>query len=190
MVQQPVMEPTRRRFTVDEYHCMGQAGILRNDERVELLDGEIMLMPPIGSGHGGGVLRFSTRFSRRLGERVLVNVQNPLRLSAGAEPIPDIALLRPRDDFYATSHPGPEDVLLVVEVADTSLRYDRGTKLAVYAAANVAEVWIADLQGRRLLVYRAPKDGEYTEMLIIGRDGSVAPLTFPDEVFLVAELLD
>ncbi|MHB8574583.1 MAG: Uma2 family endonuclease [Dehalococcoidia bacterium] len=181
--------PARRCFDVDEYYRMGEAGILGVDERVELLEGEIITMPPIGSGHSGGVNRLAQPFFARLAGRAIVSVQNPVRLSSGSEPVPDIVLLRPRADFYTASHPGPDDVLLLIEVADSSLGYDRGRKLAVYAVAGIAEYWIIDLRGGRILIYRHPKDGEFTQMLIAERDATISSLAFPDVLFSAAELL-
>jgi len=119
----------RHRFTVEEYHRMGQAGILSEDDRVELIEGEIVEMAPVGSRHAACVKRLNALLSRRAGGRALVSVQDPIRLGEHSEPQPDLALLKPREDFYAAAHPGPEDVLLVIEVAETSLEYDREVKL-------------------------------------------------------------
>src|SRR5438309_8182250 len=116
-------------FNVDEYYRMAEAGLLSEDDRVELIEGEIIEMSPIGSTHGGTVKRSSTFLNRKLGDAVIVSVQDPVRLNGFSEPQPDIALLKPRKDFYSNSHPTPEDVLLVIEVADTSLQYDRAVKL-------------------------------------------------------------
>ena len=181
--------PTRRRFTVDEYYRMAQAGILHEDDRVELLEGEIVQMAPIGSGHAGRVLRLATWFSARLAGRALVNVQNPVRLSSGSEPEPDIALLRPRPDFYTTAHPRPEDVLLIVEVAETSLTYDRDVKVPLYAAAGIPEVWIVALAAERVLVYRSPHAGRYQHAVTVERGSTLAPAAFPDLALPVGELL-
>ena len=178
----------RRRFTVDEYECMGRAGILHEDERVELVDGEIVEMPPIGPGHGGRTNRLNDVLSGRLSGRAIVAVQNPIRLSRYQEPQPDIALLRRRSDFYTDSHPGPEDVLLVIEVSDTTLAYDRDTKVPMYAAAGIPEVWIADVQHRRLLVYRRPENGVYLDVTVV-EQGAVSPLAFPDLVIRLEEIL-
>ena len=135
----------RRRFTVDEYHRMGQVGILGEDDRVELLEGEIVEMAPIGSRHQATVDRLTRLFSGRMADAVLVRVQGPVRLAEDSEPQPDVTLLRLRDDFYATAHPGPEDVILLVEVSDSSIEYDREVKLPHYARQVIPEVWIVDL---------------------------------------------
>src|SRR2546426_2118990 len=136
----------KRRFTVDEYHRMAEAGIFSEDESVELLEGEIVEMTPISSRHAACVNKLTRLFTRELGERVVVSVQNPVALTETSEPQPDLALLRPRADFYAAGHPGPEDVLLMVEVADTSATSDRAVKVPLYARAGIEEVWLIDLQ--------------------------------------------
>jgi Uma2 family endonuclease len=179
----------RRHFTVDEYYCMAKAGVLREDERVELLDGEIIEMSPIGGRHAGCVDDLGEWFILRLAGRAKVRIQNPVRLSSGSEPEPDIALVRPRSDGYRRGHPGPEDVFLIIEVADTTLDYDRDTKLAFYAAAGIPEVWIWDLQGERVLVHRDPHDGQYRRTSVIERGGVLSPEAFPDLELLVDDFL-
>lgn len=154
-------EPTTRRFTVEEYYRMAEAGILAEDDRVELLDGEIVQISPIGPRHAGTVARLQRTLERRVGERAIVWVQNPIRLSATSEPQPDACLLRPRRDYFTRRHPRPEDVLLVIEVADASLRYDREVKLPAYARAGIPEVWLLDLAGERLGLFRDPIQGGY-----------------------------
>src|SRR5918997_6720202 len=114
----------RRHFTVDDFYRMLEAGILTEDDRVELIDGEIIEMSPIGSRHASCVMRLNAVLTKRLGDTAIVNVQNPLRLSTRSEPLPDCSLLKPREDFYSRAHPTPDDVLLVVEVADSSIGYD------------------------------------------------------------------
>jgi Uma2 family endonuclease len=178
----------RRHFTVDEYYCMAKAGVLREDERVELLDGEIIEMSPIGGRHAGCVDDLGEWFIVRLVGRARVRVQNPVRLSSGSEPEPDIALVRPRPDRYRRGHPGPGDVLLIIEVADTTLDYDRDTKLPFYAAAGIPEVWIWDLNGERVLVYREPHEGQYRRASVIKR-GVLSPMAFPDPELLVDDFL-
>ena len=180
---------TRRRFTVDEYHRMAEAGILDEDDRVELLDGEIVEMTPIGPRHAGGVKRLNRLFTARLGERAIVDVQNPVVLDPHWEPQPDLTLLRPREDFYTGSHPRPEDVLLVVEVGETSLERDRGLKLAAYARARVPEVWWLDLPGEALEVCRDPAPDGYRDVRRLGRGERVAPVAFPDLELTADELL-
>ena len=130
---------TKRRFTVEEYDRIAEAGVLTEDDRVELIDGAIVMMAPIGARHAGTVNYLTRLWTSRLGERAIVQVQNLVRLDLYSKPQPDIALLRPRGDFYRAAHPGPEDVLLVVDVADTSTEADRRVKMPLYARAAVRE---------------------------------------------------
>ena len=155
---------TRRTFTVDEYHKMAEAGILHEDDRVELIEGEIINMTPIGSRHTACVKKLNRLFAELLGSEVIISVQDPLRLGDTSEPEPDIALLRPRPDFYAERHPSADDTLLVVEVADTSLVYDREVKVPLYARAGLAEVWLVDLVQQQVLVHRNPAAQGYQEV--------------------------
>ena len=181
--------PTKRRFTVQEYYCMGEAGILRPDERTELIKGEIYLMPPIGPGHAGGVSRLERSFHRRVADRAEIRGQNPIHLPDDTEPEPDVVLARPRADSYATVHPRAEDLLLVVEVSDTTLRYDREVKLRLYAAAGIPEVWLMDLPRDRIEVHRDPSPDGYRAIAIVPWEGVVTPLAFPDVNIPCAELL-
>lgn len=151
----------RHRLSVDDYQRMGEAGILGEQDRVELIDGEIIDMSPIGAPHAGAVNRLANRIKTALGEGAIVSTQNPIRIDRFNEPEPDIAVLLPRDDFYASAHPGPGDCLLVVEVAETSLRYDREVKLPLYARAGIPEVWLLDIAGRTLWIHTEPADGSY-----------------------------
>jgi Uma2 family endonuclease len=179
---------TRRRFNVDEYYAMARAGILAEDERVELLDGEVVVMTPIGIRHQACVDRLTDAFSRRCTDRAVVRVQGPVRLDEYAEPEPDVALLRRPLERYDVAHPTPEDVLLVVEVADTSLERDRGPKLSFYARAGIVEVWIVNVEAREIEVYRQPSGDRYTEVQHL-RDGKVTPLAFPDETIDIEDIL-
>ena len=154
--------PTRHRLDVAAYYKMAEAGILTRDDRVELIDGEIIDLNPIGSPHASIAKRLNQLFARAAADGiVLVSVQDPLRLDAGNEPQPDLMLLRPRADVYRASHPGAADVLLLIEISDSSLAYDRGRKLALYAQFGVPEVWIVDIFGAAIEVCRQPKDGAY-----------------------------
>ena len=167
------VEPRDRRFTVDEYYRMAEAGIIGPDERVELVDGRIVAMNPIGSPHAWCVKRINGLFSR-LGDRVILSIQDPLRLDDNGEPEPDVVVLRP--DSPEDRHPGPGDVLLVVEVADTSLAYDRGTKAPLYARHGIPELWIVDLGGERVEVHREASPSGYRLVQVFGRGQSVSPL--------------
>lgn len=184
-----VQTKLRRRFSVEEYHRMGEAGILPEDERVELIDGEIVPMSPIGRRHAACVKRTTRLFHIRLAERAVVSVQDPIRLSSGDELQPDIALLRLRADFYEEALPEARGVLLVIEIADSTLSHDRNVKLPLYARAGIPEAWLADLGRRRLEVFREPRDGLYTTHEVHGRDAVVAPPAFPELLIRVAEIL-
>ena len=157
------LAPSRIRFSVDEYYRMVEVGILQPTDRVELLDGEVFHMSPIGSRHAACVDRLLAAFSAGLvskpaQDRPTIRCQSPVRLDQTTEPEPDLALLRPRSDYYAEAHPGPSDVLLVVEVADSSLGFDRAVKLPLYARASITEVWIIDVEERQIQVYRDPSE--------------------------------
>jgi Uma2 family endonuclease len=179
---------SRRRFNVDEYYAMARAGILTEDERVELLDGELIEMTPIGIRHADCVRRLIDTFSRRFARRAILQVQNPVRLDGYSEPEPDVALLRPPLDRYAGAHPKPEDVLLIVEVADTSLTGDRALKLPRYAVAGIVEVWIVNVEAREIEVYRQPSGTRYADVQHL-REGSVTPLAFPGEAIDIEDIL-
>ena len=181
---------SQRRFTVEEFHRMGEAGILHEDDRIELLDGQIIEMAPIGSRHAGCVNRLNRLFTDRLGAAVVVAVQNPLPVSRYTELVPDLMLLRPRDDFYAEAHPGPEDILLVVEVADTTLDYDRRMKIPLYGEAGIQETWLVSLPDRWVEVFRNPS-GEtgYRESFSVPEGQAVESAGIPGLAVKVDELL-
>ena len=178
------------RFTVDEYHRMGEVGIFSEDDRVELLAGEIVEMSPIGPLHASIVDRLNALFSSRLGGEVIVRVQNPLLLRVeDSEPQPDVMLLHPRPDFYALSHPEAQDVYLVIVVADTSLVTDREVKFPIYAKVVVPEAWLLDVVTQRLEVHHHPTPDGYQDVHSFRRGESVAPQAFPHLVLMVDTLL-
>lgn len=154
--------PRRHRLTVADYYRMAEVGILDAESRVELIDGEIIDMPPPGSSHAATVHYLNEVLIRSVGGKASVLIQNPVRLSEYSEPQPDLALLRRRNDFYRDHHPRPDDVLLIVEVAASSLRFDRATKVPLYAQHGIPETWLVDLLGRRLVRHRTPQQGSYT----------------------------
>ena len=180
--------PERRRFTTAEYHTMSELGILGPEERLELLDGEIFRIAAIGSRHAVCVCFLTEWLIARLIGRALIRVQNPIRLDSGAEPEPDVAIVRLPRRRYARSHPTSEDVFLLIEVADTSLPYDRGRKLPLYARAAIPEMWLVDLERERVYVYREPVGGRYRHVERIAAGGTLTPLAFPDLVLSVEEL--
>src|SRR5919199_3640667 len=170
---------TRRRFTTAEYEQMGESGILREDDRVELIDGEVLEMSPIGRRHVACVLRLERLFGERFRDVALVSSQNPVALPPYDEPQPDVALLALRTDFYASALPGAADVRLLVEVADRSARYDRDVKVPRYAQAGIREVWLVDLEHDRLLAYRDPAGDGYQVVQTLRRGGGRSPPRLP-----------
>lgn len=179
----------RHRLTVKDFHRMGEVGILGDDTRVELIQGDLVDMPPIGSEHAGEVMILIHILTRMVGESAIVNAQNPVVLSEDSEPQPDIMLLKPREDFYTRSHPRPDDVLLLIEVADTSAHYDRTVKIPLYAQHGIPEVWLLDLPHKRLDIYRTPRpeQASYQHLEQHG-DGIVSPVLLPGVVINVAGL--
>lgn len=156
---------SRHKLSIDDYHRMGRAGILREDSRVELIEGELIDMAPIGSLHASVVSALSMFFARHVGESAIVWTQNPLRLLPNNEPQPDIALLKPRSDRYRGALPAAADVLLVIEVADTTIKYDRDIKLPLYARYAIPEAWLIDLDRRTLGIYLEPSGSGYRKLL-------------------------
>lgn len=179
----------RRRFTVAEYYCMGEAGILPPDERTELIEGEVFVMPPIGPGHAEGGSRAERTFYRYVGDQAIIRSQYPIRLPNDSEPQPDIVLARLRPEGYRAAHPGPEDILLVVEISDTTLASDREKKLPLYARAGILEAWLMNLPDDRIEVYRDPAPEGYRSITLVPRDGTVTPLAFSGVIIPCAELL-
>lgn len=184
-----VVERTKYLFTVDEYERMGQAGILGEDSRVELIEGEIIRVNPIGGPHAGTVNRLTRLFTRALGDRAVVAVQNPIRLAQRNEPQPDLALLRPRPDFYAGGHPIPSDVFLAIEVADTTLEYDTRVKVPLYARHGIPETWVIDVNRAALLVYLDPNGAGYATTRVLRRGDEIRPSAFPDLLVAVHDIL-
>lgn len=183
------VELQRRRFTVDDYYAMAHAGILHEDDRVELIEGEIIEMAAIGSHHAACVDRLTRLLVRQAGEDAVVRVQNPVRLSDLSEPQPDLALLRPRTDFYAERHPLPPDTMLVIEVSHATLGYDRGVKLPLYARTGIPELWIVNLEERVVEVHADPAEGRF-RVSSGERPGSVLqPRLLPSISVPVAEIL-
>ncbi|WPP48104.1 Uma2 family endonuclease [Catalinimonas niigatensis] len=175
-------EVAKRLFTIEEYHQMAEAGILRADTRTELIHGEIIKMSPIGNYHAAIVRRITTLLTPLLVPEYIVDVQNPVRIGEQSEPEPDITILPFREDYYAATGVTPSDVLLLIEVSDSSLRYDREIKLPLYATAHIPEVWIIDVNKKRLYVYRQPVDGEYQEKQTIEQHKEISATQLPLKV--------
>jgi Uma2 family endonuclease len=180
---------TRRRFTADDYQRMGQAGILRAEDHVELIDGEIVTMTPIGPRHCASVDRATRAFVTKAGDSAIVRVQGSVRLDLYSEPEPDIVLLRPRSDFYASRHPGPAEILLIVEVAESSIDYDRDVKSRVYARSGVQEYWLADLNENVVFCHSGIEDGTYRNVRRYTRGQLLAPLLLPECVVSTDDLI-
>ena len=176
------------RFTVDDFERMGESGILREDDRVELIDGQIIEMSPIGKRHGAAVDRAAEFFITTCRGRARVRVQGPVRIGERSQVQPDIALLKPREDFYASAQPEVDDVLLLIEVADSSLLLDRNQKVPLYSREGVAEVWLVNLLSDTVEVFRRPEHGAYTDQLVAERGEELSPLAFPDLRVRVEEL--
>jgi Uma2 family endonuclease len=187
-----VAEPSARLFTVDEYYRMAEVGILHPDERVELIEGVIVQMPPIGPRHAFNVTRLTELLMRRLAGRAMIRSQSPIRLDTGAEPEPDVAAVRfdpanPKE--YEARHPSPRDALLVIEVADTTLAFDLGEKALVYSRHDIADLWVIDLIGDVVVVHRQPTADGYASVTTVTRGMTVSPLAFPDVEFTADEIL-
>lgn len=152
-------------FNVDQYYRLAEAGVLKPDDRVELIEGEIIRMSPIGSPHAACVAKLDELLRNSLSSDVMLWVQNPIRLNDYSEPVPDVALLKRRRDFYAAHHPRPEDVLLVIEVSDATLLADRNVKMPLYAREGITEAWLVNLPRKMIEVYFDSTDGSYRECL-------------------------
>lgn len=178
-----------RKFTVAEYYRLAEAGILQHTERVELIEGEIVLMAPIGIRHAGEVDRLTRLFHRHGGDQFITRVQNPIRLGEHCEPEPDLAILRFREDEYFDAHPGPDDILAVVEVSDTTLDYDREIKSKLYAAAGIPEMLLMNLPDDCLEHLTNPGPDGYAQRTIYRRGDKIRLVSLPDLEFAVDDLL-
>jgi len=168
---------------------MGEVGILTERDRVELIEGELIAMSPIGSQHSGTVNTLTRRLVLAVGDRGVVAVRNPVQLDDLTEPEPDFAVLKPRPDDYRLATPRADEVLLIVEVADTSLAYDRTVKRALYARHGIPEFWIVNLTAGEVEVCRAPGGDDYASVSRVGRDGILEPALLPGVTIPVAVLL-
>lgn len=168
------VQVARRYFSVDEFHRMGAAGIFSEDDRVELIEGEILQMSPIGTRHAACVKRLNVELTTSLGSNAIVSIQDPIQLHDFSEPQPDIAVLKPRADFYAHSLPTAADVLLVVEVSDTTVAYDREIKLPGYARAGILETWLADIPAETVEKHSEPVNGVYRKVETFRRGEVIA----------------
>ncbi len=180
---------TRHRLTVADYYRMGEAGVFAPDARVELIEGEVIDMAPIGTRHASAVSRLTRAATAAVGTTAIVSVQNPLRLNDLSEPEPDLMLLEPRADFYGSAHPTAADVLLLIEVADTNARYDREIKLPLYARHGIPEVWIVDLDARLVRFFRAPAGDVFADITTTQTPGATPIGAFPGVAIDLAGVL-
>jgi Uma2 family endonuclease len=178
-----------RKFTVAEYHSLADKGVFGRQERIELWDGEFISMSPIGTRHAGIVDQLAEYLRNFLEGKVIVRVQNPLVLDDFTEPEPDLTILHRREDFYKGSNVTAADVFLVIEVADTSLRYDREIKLPGYAAAGIQEAWLVDLQNDRVEIFTDPSPTGYRLVRILSRGDTAASSVFPEVQIAVSDLI-
>jgi Uma2 family endonuclease len=182
-------QTSKRLFTVHEYHRMVDAGILCEDDRVELIRGEIIEMSPIGPRHNAAILRANHTLSRIVGNHAIIGVQGSIRLDEYDEPQPDVYLLRPKDDFYASGHAGAPDIFVIIEMADSSLEYDTEVKMPLYAETGVPEYWIADIRNDRLIAYSNPRENTYSATRELHRGETITPQLLPNCRIPVAALL-
>lgn len=179
----------RRKFTVEQFHKMAESGILNEDDRVELIRGEIIEMAAIGTKHAACVRRLNNSLSRKLGDKVIISVQNPIGLDDTSEPQPDVVLLKPREDFYASAHPQPKDVFLIIEVADSTIKYDREVKIPLYAQEGLVEVWLIDINEECVEVFREAVNGSYRNVQKFSKGESLVIRAFGDVNIGVDEIL-
>lgn len=180
----------RYQFTVTDYARMRETGILNEDDRVELIDGEVRLMSPIGPFHAAIVKRLNTLLSERISPTVIISIQDPIQLTDYTEPQPDVALLQYRADFYANAHPVADDVLLALEVSDSSLDYDRDEKLPRYAEGHIPEVWIIDLPHLTVEQYTQPRNGKYLSKRLLERGDTLISTSVPDVILDVTTIFE
>lgn len=182
--------PVRKHLTdIDEWQRMGEAGIFPPDYRIELIQGEILEMAPIGFNHAGHVMHLMNFFVPILNQKAIVNAQNPLQLGDLSEPEPDFMILKPREDFYKSRHPNVNDVLLLIEVADSSLAYDQNQKLRLYAMHGVPEYWLLNLNNACIEVYREPQGETYAQKATLRAGDSVTLTQLPDITIQVSSIL-
>jgi Uma2 family endonuclease len=183
------MESARKLFTSDDVLKMAEAGLFGPEERIELIDGEILEMTPVGVRHVICVNRATAFFIEAFGRAAIVSIQNPVHLNIHNMPQPDVVVFKPKADFYASGRPTPSDVLFLVEVSDSTLRRDRNIKLPRFAAYGIPEVWIEDLKHDLILVYRDPEGSQYRTQLTFRRGEFISPLAFPKSSFRVDDLI-
>jgi Uma2 family endonuclease len=178
-----------RLWTVADYHRMAETGILDEDERVELLEGKIIWMSAKGTAHSSAVRRIDKLLQIRLGNQALISIQEPIKLNQRSEPEPDVAVVQIDPLDYADHHPTPSEVYLIIEVADSSLKFDCETKGKAYAQAGIADYWVIDVVDRQLYVFREPNEEGYQSKVILGENEMISPLQFADLQIVILEML-
>jgi Uma2 family endonuclease len=178
-----------RLWTVEDYHRMGETGILDDSERVELLEGKIIQMSAKGTAHRSAVGRTYKLLEKRLGNQAWISIQDPIKLNERSEPEPDVAIVQIDPLDYADHHPTPSEVYLIIEVADSSLKFDCETKGKAYAQAGIADYWVLDIVKRQLYVFREPNEEDYESKVILVENEIISPLQFPDFQIGVSEML-
>ncbi len=185
-----VTSPTKKLFTVEEYEELGRTNVIPEDSRVELIEGEIIHMSPIGDLHHACVNRLNAIFSKRLkNEEAIVSIQNPIQLGEKSQPLPDVTTLKPCEDFYARGKPRAKDILLLIEVADTSLQYDREEKIPLYAKYGIIEVWLVNLITQKLEVYRESTSTGYENVYYYDVSKNISPILFPDLTIAISNVI-
>jgi Uma2 family endonuclease len=180
--------PHPKKFTTESYHKMSELGLFKEGDRLELIKGEIIEMSPVGLKHASCVKRLNHLFMKKLGDQVIVGVQDPIQLEDNSEPQPDLVLLKPRSDFYANKHPQAKDILLLIEVSDSSLEYDRTVKIPLYAENQIGEVWLVDLNASCLEIYRKPYQNYYQNIQKLSLINNIILSNFPEVEIKINEL--
>jgi Uma2 family endonuclease len=183
-----LLTPHPKKFTTESYHKMSELGLFKEGDRLELIKGEIIEMSPVGLKHASCVKRLNHLFMKKLGDQVIVGVQDPIQLEDNSEPQPDLVLLKPRSDFYANKHPQAKDILLLIEVSDSSLEYDRTVKIPLYAENQISEVWLVDLNESCLEIYRKPYQNYYQNTQKLSPINSIILSNFPKVEIKINEL--
>lgn len=183
-----VYAPAAKQITIDLYQQMGEKGLLTREDRVQLIEGEILEMPPIGPRHGSVTGRLAKWLYRAVGDAAIIRLDNPVNLGEYSQPQPDLMLLQPRADDYVASHPRPDDVLLLVEVSDSTLELDKGRKLELYARFAVREYWVIDVNSRSIEVYSDPAGSEFQSAVEYRSEDTIAPRALPQVRTAVKEL--
>jgi Uma2 family endonuclease len=179
----------KHQFTISEWHKMGKYNIFEPHARMELIEGEIIDMAPIGPSHGGRVKRLNHLFSRQLGDSAIIGVQDPIQIRDDSEPEPDLAILRPEPNFYTERHPKPDDILLLIEVSDTTINYDRDKKVPLYANNGIVEFWLVDLGEETIEIYLEPHPQGYAQKRIAKSGEILVPSQLPQVTMAVSDIL-